>query len=141
MFDVGVLVLANTTNDNIAKQAARAAASAQGAANAAPGDHTYHDNALAAANAILARYGKTSNNNAMWKACQLTYFNYHDVGGPFDNGGSVPAGVPNGGDPGLGNVQVVTTFDVQCPVAFPGFDGVKSFQSRVVEPIVSQPPT
>lgn len=137
LFDVGVLVLANTANDNLAKQAARAAAGAQGAANAAPGDASFHNNAKIAADAVLNRYVANATNNGYFAGVKRVYFAYADSGGgsPYSDGTA-----PGPANPGPGNVEISTSYRVRCPVAFPGFDGDKTFVARAVEPIVSQPP-
>jgi hypothetical protein len=146
MFDVGVLVLANTSNDNLAKQAARAAAGAAGTPNAPPGNVSFFNNAKLASAAVVSRYANNTgaaagsvNNQRMFAGVKLEYMNYYDSATVSHIFGAKPPGAL-AANPGLGNVEVYTSFVVQCPVAFPGFDGKKTFYARAVEPIVSQPP-
>lgn len=132
LFDVAVLVLCSSADDNLAKSACRAAASAT---NGAP---TFVGTSGAASNAAQ----QICNNFARSNIIQLpgggigntflTGFNWNGTpgGGPDDN-------LVNG--LAAGQVGVVTTMQVNLPVPFPGFNSFR-FRARAVEPIVSLPP-
>jgi hypothetical protein len=143
MFDVGLLILANTSNDNLAKQAARAAASAQPdpplddagmQAQKAAGYPAFRTAANTAATNIVNNYKAGS------KSGWMTDITYQKM---WYNGVAVGGGaIPGGGDvdPGVGNVAVFTSMQVQLPVPFPGFDTTRTFFAKAVEPIVAIPP-
>jgi hypothetical protein len=142
LFDVGILVLANTANDNLAKQAARAAAGAT--EMDASGNPTGTAAAAeTAANGIVSKFA-TSGYIAKVK---MAYFAYVLPPGSLtpsvikDTGagmGSVPASAQT--NPGDGNVAIVMAMEARAPVPFPGFDTTRVFWARAVEPIVSVPP-
>lgn len=125
LFDVGVLVLANTANDNLAKQAARAASSATPAvipANPLANIPAYRTAAGIAAQRIITNYGHAAGSPGFVTNVTLDRMEY------------------NGGQAGQGNVAVRTHMLVRVPVPFPGFNTARDFFARAVEPIVSLPP-
>jgi Flp pilus assembly protein TadG len=114
LLDVSVLVMAQTANDNLAKSAARAAASATNG----PGGLGNSTVARAAADRVLNDFALSS--IITTKRIPPNGFLY-DTSSP-------------------GNVIVETRIDVRPPVAFPGFT-VFNFRARATEPIVALPPT
>ncbi|MBX9569915.1 MAG: hypothetical protein K2X77_13540 [Candidatus Obscuribacterales bacterium] len=129
LFDVAVLVLSNTANDNLAKSAARAAASATDSAGKGNGD-----DAEKSAKAI-------ADNFATSPIIQKSGGSF--VTGFFWNGGSgnqVSTGDPITPAPGDGQVAVITTMRVVLPVPFPFLPAHTDFKAKAVEPIVSIAP-
>ena len=135
LVDVGILVLGNTANDNLAKQAARAAAGAVDATKT--GTPAV---ALVAAQAVVTKYAQNVGPSSFITTCNLDYLNYNNasVGVGSSSGQPLPGAAIT--SPGPGNVSVVTTVTVQCPVPFPGFNATRVFQAKAVEPIVALPP-
>ncbi len=153
LFDIAVLVLGNTANDNLAKQAARAAASAVNSSG--QGDPTSAQNA---AGTIVGQFQTSGFINAV--SFPYIYFDGVSPSNPATstnvfNGKptftislsvSTAALDPNGvpavaqNDPGPGNVAVVTAMQVQPPVPFPYIGTTRVFFARAVEPIVSVSP-
>jgi hypothetical protein len=147
LFDIGILVLANTANDNLAKQAARAAG---GAAPPPPVDpqlmvpmsasdpnrgarrNLFKGPALAAADKVINTYKATSKSSFMTDISRAQMYYDGEALGP----GTGPATV----DPGPSNVSVVVHMTARAPVPFPGFDTTREFYARAVEPIVALPP-
>lgn len=111
LLDVSVLVMAQTANDNLAKSAARAAASATNG----PGGLGNQGVGRAAADRVVADFALSS----IITSKQIGDFQY-DTSSP-------------------GNVIVETRIDVRPPVTFPGF-AVFNFRARATEPIVALPP-
>lgn len=136
LFDVAVLVLANTANDNLAKQAARAAASAVNT-GISKGDYTSAKNA---AQAVVNKFTTSGYINQVSLA--YIYYNAPAPTGLTQNSISPIGGLPAGAnlDPGVGNVAVVVMMNARAPVPFPGFDTSRVYTARAVEPIVSLPP-
>lgn len=143
LFDVGVLLLANTANDNLAKQAARAAASAHPEPPPADplanvGQYKLKAEKAAGTGAgtegVIDRYATSSKSTFMTNIRRAAMFYNGDVVGTTDGG------LPSNANPGLGNVSVTTSMSVQVPVPFPGFDTKRTFYARAVEPIVALPP-
>ena len=130
LFDVAVLVLSNTANDNLAKSAARAAASATDASGKGNGD-----DANKAAVAIADNFA-TSPIIQKSGGSFVTGFEW--------NGGSGNASVKSGEaitpTPGDGQVAVITTMKVVLPVPFPFLPSSTDFKAKAVEPIVSIAP-
>lgn len=112
LLDVSVLVMAQTANDNLAKSAARAAASA----TPSPGQPGTAGAGQSAAQRVLNNFATSS----IITSKTMTQFDY-------DSGGT-------------GNVTVGTQIVVRPPVVFPGFSQF-NFNARATEPIVSIPPT
>ena len=131
LFDVAVLVLSNTANDNLAKSACRAAASAT-KAGATTGDS---GSAFTAATTIADNFSKSSIINPKGGSF-LTGFSYNATGAVETGGG---AAVPDP-QPNTGQVACVTTMVVTLPVPFPFIDSNIPFQAKDVEPIVSISP-
>lgn len=137
--DIAILVLCNTANDNLAKSACRAAASATNASGT--GDAT---SGFAAAKAICQGFncnqaiitapGGSSDGSKL-----LTGFSYNPgVGGASNGGGpALPNGLP---DPAAGQCTVVTTMHVLVPIPFPFLPSTYDFSAKDVEPIVSIAP-
>lgn len=121
LFDVAVLVLASSANDNLAKSACRAAASAVGGT----GQGTPAAG-LAAAEAVCNNFA-VSTIIRRPGASFLTDFSY--------NGGTLRGTATSQG----GQVTVITTMDVRVPVSFP-FLSSANFRAQAVEPIVSISP-
>lgn len=137
LFDIAALVLCSSANDNLAKAAARAAASAV----AANGQ----------GNATVAREAakKICNNFAVSQLIQkppsggidgtfMTGFHFNSRDGATPPNPAPPA---EGTDTACadGQVCVVTTMDVKVPVPFGPFTG-SPLRSRAVEPVVSVSP-
>lgn len=138
LFDIGVLILANTANDNLAKQAARAAAGATPGPNvdpADPGNLPQFENAARTAADRVVNNFKTGRTSGYLTNIALAKIYY--------NGKVIHSAIaPSGGDvdPGLGNVAVFTQIIAVAPVPFPGFDTKRTFFAKAVEPIVALPP-
>ncbi|MFN8656102.1 MAG: hypothetical protein U0105_07165 [Candidatus Obscuribacterales bacterium] len=111
LLDVSVLVMAQTANDNLAKSAARAAASA----TPGPGQTGTSSAGQAAAQRVLNNFATSS----IITSKTMPTFDY---------------------DMSTGNVTVGTQIVVRPPVVFPGFSQF-NFNARATEPIVSIPPT
>lgn len=133
LFDVAVLVLANTANDNLAKQAARAAASAVDPGNGNQGDITV---AETAANNIVGHFSTSG----FIDNVQFAYLFYNGTAKAESGGLGAPPALATT-DPGPGNVAVTIAMQARAPVPFPGFDTQRTFWARAVEPIVSLPPS
>ncbi|MBX9685613.1 MAG: hypothetical protein K2X27_02860 [Candidatus Obscuribacterales bacterium] len=128
LFDVAVLVLCNTANDNLAKSCCRAAASAvDTATNTGTADKAYD-----AANAIADSFAVSSIIEKPG-ASFLTGFSYND-------GTVTPKGTPPDPPAATGQVICVTTMRVKVPVPFPFIPSQVDFQAKDVEPIVSIAP-
>lgn len=112
LLDVSVLVMAQTANDNLAKSAARAAASA----TAGPGQLGNATVGIAAAQRVVNEFATSS----IITQKQMT-----------------PAPDYN---TATGNVTVSTQITVVPPVTFPGFASFQ-FRARATEPIVALPPS
>ncbi len=128
LFDISVLVLANTANDNLAKTVARAAASAIDAASkegTAQAAYSAAENAASrfAASALISKTDSGS---------FLTGFNWNGTGSQDNQGSSW-----KGENPEIGDVGVVTSIRVTVPVPFPFLPKSVDFDARAVEPIVS----
>jgi len=142
LFDVGVLVLANTANDTLAKQCARAAASAtppQPNDQPTPGNVAtfFPPAAKTAAENVVTNYAPSGKNG---------YLNDITLAKMYYNGAVVPvtnASTPTSADtdPGPGNVACFTKVRAVAPVPFPGFDTSRIFYAKATEPIVAIPPT
>lgn len=142
LFDVGILILANTANDNLAKQAARAAASAAPSPPPDPIDAAaitgqYKPLAQAAAQRVVDNYGHTAGSGGFITNVTMSKIGYN--GGAEETLNST-GGPPANVDPGQGNVSIMTHMQVRVPVPFPGFPTTKEFFARAVEPIVALPP-
>jgi hypothetical protein len=134
LFDVAVLVLGNTANDNLAKNAARAAASAADATGQGQAAQAFQ-----AAGATIQRFATSS----IIPTVQLVNVNYEGNSGgggaPLGQSGAPTSAAPANPNPGPGLVSVMVRMDIQPPVPFPGVDK-RTFYARAVEPIVSKPP-
>jgi hypothetical protein len=145
LFDVGVLVLANTANDNLAKQAARAAAGAAPAGNLDPSDPAniglFQTAAIAAAQKVVDNFaaGRSAGYLTDIKLAKVWYVGAAPT---FPSVVAQSAFPPPSGDvaPGAGNCAVFTRIICVAPVPFPGFDTQRTFFAKAVEPIVSLPP-
>jgi hypothetical protein len=133
LFDVAILVLANTANDNLAKQAARAAASAVDPANNNQGSPTVAQQAAQNTVNHFATSGFIAN-------VQFAYMFYNGAGTNVSSGLGAPPALATA-DPGPGNVAVTIAMEARAPVPFPGFSTDRVFWARAVEPIVALPPT
>ena len=138
LFDIAVLVLCNTANDNLAKSTCRAAASAvngsgTGDAASAFSSATTVANSFAASS-IIAKTGGSF----------LTGFSYNSNGTPSSAGGTWPGPITGGNGapptPAQGQVACITSMRVTLPVPFPVLPTTWDFQSKDVEPIVSIAP-
>lgn len=110
LLDVSVLVMAQTANDNLAKSAARAAASA----TAGPGQLGNAGVGIAAAQRVVNEFATSS----IITQKQMTNPDYNL---------------------GTGNVTIGTQITVVPPVTFPGFSSFQ-FRAQATEPIVALPP-
>ncbi len=129
LLDIGVLVLANTSNDNLAKSVARAAASAidtSSSQGSAPAGYTAALNAADRFNesAIISKTGSSF----------VTGYCWNGLGTEDKQGTSWPNAVPA---PNIGDVGVVTAMTVHLPVPFPFLPNSVDFQAKAVEPVVS----
>ncbi|MBY0356680.1 MAG: hypothetical protein K2W82_01655 [Candidatus Obscuribacterales bacterium] len=137
LFDVAVLVLANTANDNLAKSCARAAA---GATNAATGTGDGQAALIAAQN--------IANNFQQSLIIRPSGGNFVAGFGWVPDNGPPPAtqlapvfsGNLQGAAPAPGQVAVLTRMRVTVPVPMPGLNNSWDFNARAIEPIVSLPP-
>ena len=139
LFDVAVLVLGNTANDNLAKQSARAAASAVNSSATPPkGDIGV---ASTAARNIVTNFATSGFIDKV--ECAFIWYNdpNANTSQDLDTGplGQAPSQARST-DPGAGNLAVVTGMEVRAPVPFPFFDTHRTFWARAVEPIVAIPP-
>lgn len=140
LFDIGVMVLANTANDNLAKQAARAAAGATPPGNPPPQPipaniPQYQTAAKQAADQVVANYANASKSAYMQNVTMAKmWYNGNAVAGVNAPPGNIDL------NPGPGNVAVFTHMECSPPVPFPGFNTNREFFARAVEPIVSLPP-
>lgn len=129
LFDVAVLVMGNTANDNLAKSACRAAASATANVGGVPTGTK--DAALTAAEKVVSCFA--SSNILQCKG--LTNMCFDAV----DAKGSWPSGAQDPPRPAAGQVGCITTMTVKAPVPFPCFEKF-DFRAVDVEPIVSIAP-
>jgi hypothetical protein len=144
LLDIAVLVLANTANDTMAKNAARAAASATDSSSGQP--------IGTAASALTAAQRVVENQSVspIIPGAKLEKIIYVDNAGAHSLAGQPNSRNTQNPDaatdpvvnlpPGTGQVAAVTTMLVRAPVPFPGFFTTKTFVARAVEPIVSLPP-
>lgn len=138
LFDIAVMVLANTANDNLAKQAARAAAGATPPGNPAPTAGNvpqFRTAAKQAADQVVANYTAASHSAYMTNVTMSKMW--------YDNqavAGTNPPPANIDLNPGVGNVAVFTHMECNPPVPFPGFNTTRTFFARAVEPIVALPP-
>jgi hypothetical protein len=143
LLDIAVLVMANTANDNLAKSACRAAASATDGGTPPTGTTAC---AQSAAQAVCSAFatpsiiiqgpgGGGTNGGSMLTGF---YFNARN-----SSGGSWPGPLQPGQQappqPAQGQVGVITTMVVTLPVPFPGLSKF-TFLAQAVEPIVSVVP-
>ncbi len=135
LFDVAVLVLSSTANDNLAKSCCRAAASAV-AVGQTTGDATSGSNA---AIAIANGFAQSNIIKHATGPSFLTGFSYNADGSSISSGAfgtAVPAPPP-----GAGQVACSTTMLVILPVPFPFvLPPTQAFVAKAVEPIVSITP-
>ena len=130
LFDVAVLVLCSSANDNLAKSAARAAASAT--------DAVTNNGTNAAARVAAIQICNNFQTSTLIQPASAGILGGKFMTGYFWNG-------PGGGVEGTnancaaGQVCVVTTMRVNVPVPFGPFTG-SDFRARAVEPIVSISP-
>jgi hypothetical protein len=138
LFDIVVLTLAGTANDNLAKQAARAAASAV--------DPSTSLGTPAVAQTAAIHIVSSFATSGFIDKVQLAFMDYDatptgaNTATPVQSGLGAPPSTANI-DPGPGNVSVVIGMEARAPVPFPGFDTTRTFWARAVEPIVSLPPS
>lgn len=140
LFDIAVLVLCNTANDNLAKSSCRAAASATNG-GATGGDAK---SAFAAAKTVADNFQKSAIINPSGGSF-LTGFTYNATGTTDDGGGpGFPGPIKNSADvptpPAQGQVACITTMVVTLPVPFPVLPSTYEFYAKDVEPIVSIAP-
>ena len=136
--DIAILVLCNTANDNLAKSACRAAASAVNGSGTGDAGSGFNAATQICKNfncnqaIITAPGGSTDGANL------LTGFGYNATGS-VDNGGgpALPGSVPG---PVQGQCTVITTMHVLVPIPFPFLPSTYDFSAKDVEPIVSIAP-
>ncbi len=135
LFDIAVLVLCNTANDNLAKSTCRAAASATDGSGAGTAKAAFD-----AADSVANSFASSAIINKSGGSF-LTGFSYNANGTPSTGGGQYPGPIANGAGnpppPEKGQVACITTMKVTLPVPFPVLPTTWEFQSRDVEPIVS----
>lgn len=129
LFDVAVLVLSNTANDNLAKSAARAAASATDASGKGNGN-----DAKTAASNIADNFATSP---IIQKSGDSFVTGFEWNGG---SGNDVKSGEAITPAPSDGQVAVITTMKVVLPVPFPFLPASQDFKAKAVEPIVSIAP-
>jgi ammonia channel protein AmtB len=139
MIDVGVLVLGNIANDHLAKQCARAAASAVPAGSQTFNPGAYATQAKTSAEAVVTRQqasmkGFITGMSGEW----ICYDTQAATAMAGHNGAVAPTAPPA---PGAGFVAVETSMTVQPPVPFPFLGTTRTFLAKDVEPIVSKPAT
>ncbi len=130
LFDIAVLVMANTANDNLAKTVARAAASAKdvGTNEGTPAAGFTAATQTANTFAESGLIAKPSTGSF------LAGYSWNGTGTADSQGSSWPASLP---PPNVGDVGVVTSMQVKLPVPFPFLPSTIDFQAKAVEPIVS----
>ncbi len=120
LLDIGSLTLATVINGDLAKHAARAAASASNGTAA-----------QAATNSTLVNFGTSG----IITRAQLAYFDYWDPTTRRVIGGAgLPSGFP-AAQPG--QVMVATTVTVKLPVQLPLLPATHNFSAYSVQPIVA----
>lgn len=130
LFDIAVLVMANTANDNLAKSVARAAASAKDTG-------TNEGTPLAgfnAANQIANNFAESGLIQKPSSGSFLAGYAWNGNGTADSQGSSWPSRIPT---PNVGDVGVVTSMQVKLPVPFPFLPSTIDFEAKAVEPIVS----
>lgn len=124
LIDVGVLVLANVINGDLAKSTARAAASAADG----PAATTSAQNAV----------NHFSTSGSIISNASLTYLQWRGDPNVADTtSGSLPANFPS---PQPGQVIAVTTVTVKLPVPFPMLPASQQFSAYSIQPIVAVKP-
>lgn len=132
LFDIAVLVLCNTANDNLAKSVCRAAASATN--NSGTGD------ASSAKSAALA-VANTFATSAIIKQDGGTFLKGISYNGAGWDGSDLQAQGQNPPPQSLnGQVACVTKMRIVVPVPFPFLPNQVDFYAKDVEPIVSISP-
>lgn len=138
LFDVAVLVLSNSANDNLAKSCARAAASATNNLGIGAGDKAQEAAQNIANNfqqsTIIQAAGSIGSflDGIAWVP--------DNAAPPAPQLNAVRSGTAINPDPLPGQVAVMTRMQVTVPVAFPGIGNQWTFVAKAVEPIVSLPP-
>lgn len=130
LFDIAVLVMANTANDNLAKTVARAAASAKDTG-------TNEGTSAAGYNAATQTANSFAESGLIAKPSTgsfLAGYSWNGTGTADSQGSSWPSSIPK---PSVGDVGVVTSMQVKLPVPFPFLPNTIDFQAKAVEPIVS----
>ena len=123
LIDIGVLVLANIINGDLAKNVARAAANA-------PDGTT----AQKAAENVVGRAAKSG----VITQAQLGYLYWRSTTPTADTKtGTAPDGIA---EPLPGQVQAVTTVTVKAPVPFPFLPAQHQFSANATQPIVGISP-
>lgn len=130
LLDIGVLVLANTTNDNMAKTIARAAASARDSSSSEGSGPAAYSAALAAAN----KFSESAIITKPAAGSFVTGYCWNGLGNEDKQGSSWPNTIPT---PNIGDVGIVTSMTVHLPVPFPFLPSTVDFQAKAVEPVVS----
>ncbi len=137
LFDIAVLVLCNTANDNLAKSSCRAAASAVNGSGTGDAPSAFQSAKQVAdsfnSSSIIGKSGDSF----------LTGFSYNATGTADSGGGTWPGpitGNQNPPAPASGQVACITSMRVTLPVPFPFLPSKWDFQSKDVEPIVSIAP-
>lgn len=137
LFDIAVLVLCNTANDNLAKSTCRAAASATNGSGTGDATSAFQSATQVAdsfnASSIIGKSG----------ASFLTGFSYNATGAADSGGGQWPGPITGNQappQPAQGQVACITSMRVTLPVPFPFLPSQWDFQSKDVEPIVSIAP-
>jgi len=119
LVDIGVLVLANIINGDLAKNVARAAANA-----------TDGTSAQKAADNVVARAAKSG----VISQAQLSYLYWRSTSPTGDTKtGTAPDGIT---EPLPGQVQAVTMITVKPPVPFPFLPAQHQFMAHATQPIV-----
>lgn len=140
LFDIAVLVLCNTANDNLAKSACRAAASATDDTGAGGKDGP----AFTAANNVAKNFAESAIIKHTTGDSFLTGFSYNADGTAKSGEGTWPGTItgnqPAPPEPVQGQVACITSMKVIVPVPFPFLPTQWDFQSKDVEPIVSIAP-
>lgn len=124
LFDIGVILLANIVNGDLAKNAARAAANA-----------TDGNSALQAADKVVGKYSTSGSITA----AKVTYLEWRS---PTSAGGGAQRGTPPEGatPPQAGQVQAATEVTVKLPVPLPMLPPEQTFSAHATQPVVALPP-
>lgn len=127
LIDIGLLVFANIANGDLAKSAARSAASSS--------DPSGTTQAVSYANNAISTFNSSS--TGIVSNARLTFLDWNPPGGTDSTFGSQPSGVPTASP---GQVVVATSVTYKPPVPFPFIPASQDFTAYSAQPIVGLAP-